>query len=316
MSATSSDCILTVVVPVYNRASLIVRTLNSIAAQDYRSFRLIIVDNNSTDNTLPAIHEWIDNLKDNKLDVKILSEKRQGAAAARQRGVDEVDTPWVMHFDSDDTMRPGHISRIINGIAAHPMADIVGWNVLTHQLDGSTKVNRFYAHNAMVNHLFHASLSSQRYAVRTNLLRQSGGWETDIHGWDDYALGVKLLLFNPIIAKLGNDITMDMYSQEESVSGISFSDKAGEWEQALNRCEQLIRQSDRLELLKWVDARRAILAGHYLAEDNPLGKSQLKSLCQGRSSYQRWALHQICAHVAHRRRGTAMLCRLLLAYSK
>lgn len=316
MSATSSDSILTVVVPVYNRASLIVRTLNSIAAQDYRPFRLIIVDNNSTDNTLSAIHEWADKLEDNKLDVKILSEKQPGAAAARQRGVNEVDTPWVMHFDSDDTMRPGHISRIINGIAANPMADIVGWDVLTHQLDGSTKVNRFYAHNAMVNHLFHATLSSLRYAVKTELLRKSGGWETDIHGWDDYVLGVKLLLLNPVLAKLGNGISVDIYSQEQSVSGNNFSGKAGEWEFALSRCEQIIRQANRLELLKWIDARRAILAGHYLAEDNPLGESQLKSLCQGRSSYKRWALRRICAHVAHRRRGTAMLSRLLLAYAK
>lgn len=314
--SSSSNCILSVVVPVYNRASLIVRTLDSIAAQDYRPFRLIIVDNNSTDDTLSTIHEWVSGHEDNQLDIRILSEKQPGAAAARQRGVDEVDTPWVMHFDSDDTMRTGHISRVINGIAANPMADIVGWDVLTHQLDGSTKVNRFHAHNAMVNHLFHATLSSVRYAVKTELLRKCGGWERDIHGWDDYVLGVKLLLPNPILAKLGNDISVDMYSQEQSVSGNSFSEKAGEWEFALSRCEQIIRQANRLELLKWIDARRAILAGHYHAEGNELGNKQLKSMSQGISQYRRWAFRRIFAHVAHHRRGTAMLCRLLLTYVK
>lgn len=316
MSSSSSNCILTVVVPVYNRAALIVRTLDSIAAQDYRPFRLIIVDNNSTDDTLSTIHEWASDHEDNHLDIRILSEKQKGAAAARQRGVDEVDTPWMMHFDSDDTMRPGHISRIIDGIAANPMADIVGWDVLTHQLDGSTKVNRFYAHNAMFNHLFHATLSSLRYAVKTELLRKSGGWETDIHGWDDYVLGVKLLLLNPVLAKLGNDISVDIYSQEQSVSGNNFSGKAGEWEFALSRCEQVIRQANRFELLKWIDARRIILAGHYHAEGNTLGYKQLKSISQGVSQYHRWAFRRIYTHVAHHRRGTAMLCRLLLTYVK
>ncbi len=316
MSTNHPTPLITVVMPVYNRPELVVRALDSIKAQDYRPFNLIVVDNNSTDNTLEEIHDWAKNLGDNTLSVKILSASERGAAKARQRGVDEVNTPWVLHFDSDDSMRPGHLSRIAKGIADNPKADILGWDVLTHKSDNSTKTDRFYAHNALINHIFHSSLASLRYAVRTDLLRRVGGWETDIAGWDDYVLGVKLLLSNPLTVKLGNEITVDVYTQAESVTGISFSSKQGEWERALDRCQLLIDKAGRSELTKWIEARRAIVAGHYTSEGNSQGLKSLQSVCTGKTRYMRWALTRIHNHVARRRRGTAWLCRILLANTK
>lgn len=316
MAHTEPQEILTIVIPVYNRAGIVVRTLDSVAAQTYRPLRLIIVDNNSTDASLSVVSEWANAHCADDFSIEVLSEQKGGAAWARQRGIAAVTTPWTLHFDSDDTMRPGHIERVVAGIKGNPNADIVGWDVLTHRSDKSTKIERFYPKTAMVNHLFHSSLSSQRYAVRTDLLKHVGGWETDIRGWDDYVLGVKLLLQNPIVAKLGNDITVDVYPQDISVSGTSFSEKSGEWEAALDRCQQLISQSGRLEYLRWITARRAILAGHYTAEGNPLGIKELAVASMGRKPYSRWALRRIHHHVAHRRRGTAWLCRILLSYCK
>lgn len=316
MAHTASNEILTIVIPVYNRADIVGRTLDSVAAQTYRPLRLIIVDNNSTDASLSVVSEWADAHRTDDFSIEVLSEPRKGAALARQRGVDAVTTPWTLHFDSDDTMRPNHIERVVAGIKGNPNADIVGWDVLTHHGDGTTKIERFFPKAAMVNHLFHSSLSSLRYAVRTDLLNHAGGWETDIRGWDDYVLGVKLLLRNPLMAKLGNDITVDVYSQDVSVSGTSFSEKSGEWESALDRCQQLILQSGKLEYLRWITARRAILAGHYTSEGNPLGIKELSAISKGLNPYSRWALRRIHNHVAHRCRGTAWLCRILLSYCK
>jgi len=316
MTHTDPREILTIVIPVYNRANIVVRTLDSVASQTYRPLRLIIVDNNSTDESLSVVSEWAEAHRADNFHIEVLSEPRGGAAWARQRGIYAVTTPWTLHFDSDDTMRPDHIERVVSGIHRNPNADIVGWNVLTHHGDGSTKVERFIPKATMVNHLFHASLSSQRYAVRTDLLYDVGGWETDMRGWDDYVLGVKLLLQNPMVTKLGNNITVDVYPQDISVSGTSFSEKSGEWESALDRCQQLILQSGRLEYLRWITARRAILAGHYTAEDNPLGIRELAEASTGLKPYGRWALRRIHNHVAHRRRGTAWLCRILLSYCK
>lgn len=304
--------LITIVVPVYNRENLVTRTLDSIAAQNCR-LSMVVVDNNSTDGSRSVIEKWMESHRSESTDMVLLSETKPGAAAARNRGLEAVTTPWVMFFDSDDTMRPGHVARILKGIADNPDADIVGWDALLHRIDGSTKRLRFICGNPITNHLFHASLATIRYAARTSFVREAGGWDESTKGWDDYVLGLKLLTHCPVMKKLGGSITVDIYEQAESITGRSFSEKRGEWEAALDRCETILKKSGLRRHLRWIKARRAIVAGHYTSEGNPCGHSDLEKLVsEQESAYTRWALRRIHDHIARRRRGTPLLCRILL----
>lgn len=308
--------LISIIVPVRNRENLVLRTLDSIKAQNC-PLALIVVDNNSTDRSYHVIKEWMDMNRSESIEMTLLSETKPGAAAARNRGLKSVVTPWVMFFDSDDTMRPCHITRILKGIAGNPDADIVGWDALLHRLDGSTKRLRFICGNPITNHLFHASLATIRYAARTSLVRGAGGWDESTKGWDDYVLGLKLLAQHPVMKKLGNQITVDIYEQAESITGRSFSEKRGEWETALDRCEAILNEKSMTQHLRWILARRAIVAGHYTSEGNPCGRSDLDKLVSNqKSAFTRWALRRIHNHIALRRRGTPLLCRLLLFQSK
>ena len=47
-----------IVIPVYNRAAIVANTLDSIAKQTYRPIHLILVDNNSSDNSLEILNQW------------------------------------------------------------------------------------------------------------------------------------------------------------------------------------------------------------------------------------------------------------------
>ena len=76
----------TIVIPVYNRAHTIARTLRSIDAQTLRPARVILVDNNSSDSSVDAMRAWADG----KDYVTLLSQPRPGACAARNRGLDHV----------------------------------------------------------------------------------------------------------------------------------------------------------------------------------------------------------------------------------
>lgn len=304
--------LITIVVPVYNRENLVTRTLDSIAAQGCR-LSVVVVDNNSTDGSRHVIEKWMEANRSESVETALLSETKPGAAAARNRGLKAVTTPWVMFFDSDDTMRPGHVARILKGIADNPDADIVGWDALLHRIDGTTKRLRFFCGNQITNHLFHASLATIRYAARTSLVRYVGGWDESTRGWDDYVLGLKLLTRRPAMKKLGGRITVDIYEQTESITGLNFSEKRGEWEAALDCCETIIKKSGMPQHLRWVKARRAIVAGHYTSEGNPCGLSDLEKLVsEQKSAYTRWALRRIHNHIARHRRGVSLLCRILL----
>ena len=99
---------ITIVVPVYNREYLLQRTLDSIACQSVAPAKIVLVDNASSDSSLEMMHRWAEKIT--SCEVKVCVETKKGAAAARNRGLREVDSDFVMFFDSDDVMLPGHVA--------------------------------------------------------------------------------------------------------------------------------------------------------------------------------------------------------------
>ncbi len=261
---------LTVVIPAFNRGNLISRTLDSVAEQDATLFNLIIVDNNSTDETVAVVNEWME--RNPEIHTQLLTESYQSAAAARNRGLENVGTEWVMFFDSDDVMLPGHISSAVSVAEENPGADIIGWDVTMSLSDGSIRVMRFPESSFLKNHLVHGSLSTQRYMVRTEFIRNVGGWNRLMTKWDDLELGTRLISAEPhIVHRVGEPLVKVIFS-ETSITGCDFTSGAGGWENALDVIENTLEKS-RPEMTDWIAYRRAILAAEYSKE----GSTELAS---------------------------------------
>ena len=263
------ECV-TIVVPVYNRPDLVVRCLDSLKSQTYRPLHLIVVDNASTDDTLINVEKWKDLNTGNDLSMEILSESRKGASYARETGLRKVTTDKVMFFDSDDTMRPDCVEDIIKAWDDEPDADIVAWPVAIHTGD-SVKITHKIKNPFLEFHLVHAILRTQGYAVKTEFIREAGGWNGEFPNWNDLETGARLLLKNPKLKAL-TDVYVDVYHQKESITGDSFSDKAGKWEKSLDGIESSIIRSgskDSGRLRNIITYRRAVLAAHYAKEGHP-----------------------------------------------
>ena len=80
---------ISIIIPVYNRASLVIRTLDSIAAQTLQPDRIIVVDNNSSDGSYDAVKRWMDAYSGTAR-CTLLTERKPGAAAARNKGLREA----------------------------------------------------------------------------------------------------------------------------------------------------------------------------------------------------------------------------------
>ncbi|MDE6783660.1 MAG: glycosyltransferase family 2 protein, partial [Paramuribaculum sp.] len=184
---------LTVVVPVRNRPVLVVRTLDSIAAQTLRPFRLIIVDSASTDNTLDVVTRWADRHRTDALSIEVLDCPTPGASTARNYGLAQVTTPYVLFFDSDDEMLPTHLERIASALRERPDTDILYYDAATIDPDGWTSVKSHRHHDLKTLQLLHCPLSTQRCTIRTELLRAAGGWNEKLQMWVDLELGIRLL---------------------------------------------------------------------------------------------------------------------------
>lgn len=317
---------LAIVIPVYNRAHTIMRTLRSIDEQTLRPAQVILVDNNSTDNSMAIISAWAKG-KDYAI---VLSEPSRGACAARNRGLCEVTAPWTMFFDSDDVMHPTHVSDFSRVIASHPEADIIGRDILTHFIDGSQRRLYFRAgSNAMFHHLFRGCLSTQRYVARTSLFHTVGGWDESLSGWNDYELGTRLLMHTSAILQLSGSPTVTTFQQEESITGLNFSAHPERWERSLDTIRNHFlslpgSDSRRRRWLDWLDARCMILAAAYEHEaldtshtgpegsaiSHTLSASLYATVMQRTPHPRRQRL--IYLHNLHLRRLTWLLAKMLL----
>lgn len=255
-----------IVIPVLNRATTIERCLKSIVSQTgIEQCEIIVVDNGSEDDTVEKIQTIA--AADPHLCIKLIHESKRGASIARNRGLAIAEAPFTLFFDSDDEMLQGHLDRLQAAIHKHPQADIFGWELSYEMPDGSYYTAPFTAKNALFNHLCRCTLSTQRYAARTNLIRNVGGWDENLAGWDDYELGVRLLLASSSIIKLTDrdKPLVRTYFTESSITGRLFSSKPKEWENALDKIEADLYDRHQ-DLLHTVAYRRAILSGFYARE--------------------------------------------------
>lgn len=108
-----SNDLISIVIPTYNRQSLLKLTLNSVQQQDYKNWECIIVDDFSTDNTKETVEEFIKN--DSRIRYTN-NERKKGAQGARNTGIIHSNGEYIACFDSDNTMRPNFLSSLYDKI--------------------------------------------------------------------------------------------------------------------------------------------------------------------------------------------------------
>lgn len=307
MQRSAAD-IVTVVIPVHNRAEVVGDTLRSLAAQTALP-SVVLVDNNSTDRTFDVLRKWAG---DYNRPATVLTEMTPGAPAARNRGLECVTTPYVMFFDSDDVMSPGHIERVVNALAGGDL-DIVGWDVDVVYLDGSRGRLPFADRDMWFRHTFNAVLSTQRYAVRTSLVHAVGAWNVGLSGWNDYELGFRLLAANPVVRRLDGQPTVLVRRQCQSITGRSFSSAPGRWEASLKQCFADVRDSGPQDIASWLRLRWAVLAAHYAREGAmPLADAAMTEALDGASCRRRLLLRLAYVYTRRGLRGIHRILRPLL----
>jgi Glycosyltransferases involved in cell wall biogenesis len=97
----------TVLMPVFNRERFLDEAVQSVIAQDYADFELLIVDDGSIDRTPVILRAWAE--RDARI-VVITSSENQGIPAALNLGLRHARAPYVARLDSDDVMMPQRLA--------------------------------------------------------------------------------------------------------------------------------------------------------------------------------------------------------------
>ncbi len=196
---------ITIVIPIYNRASVLGRTLESIAASTYRPISLILVDNGSMDGSMDVAQDFQRKYMSDDFNIYFTEEKQKGASFARNKGLSRVKSKFVYFFDDDDlfdkdflTVFEGLLSELIND---HTTPDMVC--LTTNMQVGNRKpcVRDYHFHGTdpVCNQIIAGPLNTASMIFRTEFLRDIGGWNENVTTWDDWELGVRALLHKPLL---------------------------------------------------------------------------------------------------------------------
>ena len=123
-----------VIIPTFDRGPVLRQAIDSVLAQTYRDFDLIVVDDGSTDGT----RELVEGFYGGEARVRYRYQPNTGAASARNAGLDMATGEYVAFLDSDDAWKPWHLGLLTAALEAHPEAGMV-WTD-TDVVDASGRV--------------------------------------------------------------------------------------------------------------------------------------------------------------------------------
>lgn len=299
--------LMSIVVPVYNRAGLVAATLTSLAAQTACPVEVLLVDNNSTDGTYDVLARWAEAVRGPGFDVVVGRCLRPGAAAARNVGLGMARAGWVMFFDSDDTMPPHHVADALAAIEGHPGADIIGWDYVSS--DGSAREAQplFRARHAVEQPLPRGDVVGA--VVRSDGPGARGrGWNEAVGYWDDIELGARMLSRAARVHYLGLS-GVRVREHGESITGTYAADPA-RIEPALSAIGATLGSQ------ALPDLKRAVEYGLSSRAGNNRGRELMGKLLQRNKLPRRLMLWFAYTHTRLGLRGAATLLKPLLYFGK
>lgn len=191
---------ISIIIPTYNRASIIIRTLDSVKRQTYQNWECIIVDDHSTDNTKDVITNYAS--QDSRF-IYMLNERKKGAQGARNTGLFNCDSNWVFFFDSDNQLHNDCLQELVSGISES--VDVVQCYSKVIDVDTETIKKKFEWCN--YGNIQNSLYSGETYVdfnhaiIRKSKVLEIGGLDEDcpsMQEWDTHLRLSKTSCYNTI----------------------------------------------------------------------------------------------------------------------
>ena len=206
MKSSRKKPLVSVIIPTYNRGWVLREAIDSVLAQDYKNYELIVVDDGSTDDTREILAAY-------RRDIIVLRQANKGVSAARNRGIAQARGQLVAFLDSDDTWLPRKLSRQIDFFNLHPDAAINQTEEIW--IRNNVRVNPKDRHRKPSGMIFERSLelclvSPSAVMIKKTLFDAVGVFDEDLPACEDYDLWLRIgcrfpvyLIDTPLIVKRG-----------------------------------------------------------------------------------------------------------------
>lgn len=128
-----------VVIPCFNYGHLLERAIASVRKQTFKSYQIVIVDNNSTDNT----REIGEALSKKYPYIFYINEPKQGVAHARNAGISHIEAKYVCCLDADDEIAPSFLETCVRALEADPLLGIAYTGLRWEKSDGGSGISEW-----------------------------------------------------------------------------------------------------------------------------------------------------------------------------
>jgi len=221
-----------VIIPTFNCAAFLTRTVESVLAQTYTDYEVIIADDGSTDETRELVTQW-------EGKVRYLYQLNQGVASARNLAVSEAGGEFLAYLDADDMYHPNRLEAQVAFLDAHSECglvhsdfDILDENdrITTHSFNRATG-RSVPKGNCLMYLLEYCHIQVPSVLERRVCYDRIGGFEQLAHPAEDYLHWIQVALHGYAIGYI--DEPLALYRRRPT------SASASPYKNAVGLCEML-----------------------------------------------------------------------------
>lgn len=263
MSEGFEPGLVSVIVPTYNRASLIVESLDSVWAQTYRPIELLVVDDGSTDNTRELVEEWSRKCAgDDHFRLFYLHQENSGAPTARNLGLIKSRGEFIQLLDSDDLLPPERLTTVIRAMEeSGAQYCYTGIELFCPE---TRKIIETYITSKTADPLIEVLydrmwINTPMFTFRREFYHDLGPWDESLIVYQDYDQGIRTIASCRSHIAIPEQLVSIRYEGKSGVSEHRLSKEGYECRiRCLGRLCRIVKPMDISE-----DAKRALVTRLY-----------------------------------------------------
>ena len=191
--------LISVVIPCFNSSCYIGATLGSLAKQAFTDFEVIIVDDGSSDDSVTVARRALDDMKLHGLVMSRPPDLKKGVANCRNAGINAANGQWISFLDSDDLFFPEKLMNTVRLIGKFGTSCGAYFHAIrefedgTHKILAVTSKGSYSQPEDIFSRLMENNIiATSTVTVKSDLLRQLGGFDCKLNGVEDYFLWLRL----------------------------------------------------------------------------------------------------------------------------
>jgi len=184
-----------VIIPAYNSASFIHKAIDSVLAQSFEDYEIIVVNDGSSDNTVECLASYAGRLQ-------VITQPNAGASKARNTGIQAAKGEFVAFLDADDLWRPSKLEQQVAALRAKPNW-VACYTETSYKADEETQIQQPEPLAKLVTKdlkqvFLHPYLVTSSFMVRREVLNRVGYFDEGLKTAEDIDLYLRIAEQGPI----------------------------------------------------------------------------------------------------------------------